>query len=132
MSSIKLIQLSVLLLFVSLVGCRSSQTSVQIDRPSSTNQNEKLVKRDKSSFKNEKKSHIQQTSAESSIPIKSELDETKEKSLMKLNPITKLIGKFNGKPKRIPLPRTDLEKEENKSSSETSKEEGIPAEDISF
>lgn len=118
-----------------ICGCRSSQSTVQIDRPSvSVAKSETVIKRDQAEINKENQTLIKQTSAETSVPIQSELDQQKDKSLMKSNPISKLIGKFNNKPKRIPLPRTDLTQEGEESFSETTleQEEGIPAEDISF
>ncbi len=137
MSILRIINLSLLLLAVTFSGCSSSRSSVQIDRPAAA---ASMVKNDKSSkrtkIKNQKgeTSLIQQTSANTPAPIKSELETNQKKSLMKSNPISKLIGKFNNKPKRIPLPRTDLNSKGEKlfTDSFQEKEKEIPPEDISF
>ncbi len=121
------ISLWLLLIMLLISGCRSNHSAVQIDRPSTP-----IVKNEKASSSKPKESFIQQTSGD--IPIKSELDNNQESSLIKKNPISKLIGKFNSKPKRIPLPRTDLNSkpEETLNQAFKQKEPEIPLEDISF
>jgi hypothetical protein len=136
MSILRILNLSLLLLAVTFSGCSSNRSSVQIDRPTSSSmvKNDKSAKRAKTNNQKGGTSLIQQTSANTPAPIKSELETNQKKSLMKSNPISKLIGKFNSKPKRIPLPRTDLNSKGEKlfTDSFQEKETEIPLEDISF
>lgn len=122
--------LSLILVILIFQGCNSGRRTVQIDRSSSA----ELAKQKSLADKEKKESFIRQTSGTGETPIKSELEVEKEKSLINRNPISKLIGKLNNKPKHIPLPRTDLNSDPDKMLSESfeAKEPEIPEEDISF
>ena len=83
-----------------VVGCQTGTPSVQLDRPAPS-----LAMERAASQQPQAESAIQQTGAVSE-PRLVELSQREEPQ--RDSTWTKLLGRF-GKPKRIPLPRTDLE-----------------------